>query len=82
MLITKHFDAIPPQGCGDHSRIHTKIVIPKDGVHAIPRPKAAQDFCGRLNFRAGIGNEVAGEHNDIRTQPIRLLNRLAQPVFR
>jgi hypothetical protein len=82
MLIPKNFYMLPLQRRGNRIGPYPEIVVSQDGQNAVARSQAAQDFRGRLDIRARVGNEVSSKHNDIRTESIGLLYRFSEPLLR
>jgi hypothetical protein len=82
VLIPKDFYMLPSERGGYSVGPYPEIVISKDGQNAVARSQAAQNFRGRLDIRARVGDEVSSEHNNIRAESIGLLYSFCEPLFR
>ena len=79
--VAQDINALPAQRLRDGIGIHTEIVIAEHRVHPVTRPKAPKQLRRRSDIPPGIRDEVSGERNDVRIQPVGLPHRFGKPFF-
>ena len=79
--VAQDINALPAQRLRDGIGIHAEIVVPEHREHPVTRPQTPQQLRRRADIPPGIRDEVAGERNDVRIQPVCLPHRFGKPFL-